>query len=117
MDAKGGYKGYRLIESDRAGTSHLVSPTGVRLVVFQRVAGRKLPLMKALVDGLDCGKNHKTLEHAFKYIVDRYEKLTTTKAERFSRRISNSLSHGGWAAVAAVVVAIIAFLTYIGTLA
>lgn len=63
METTFGYKGYRVVEGGRIGTYHLVSPTGVKLVVFQKVSGRRMPLMKSLVDGLDCGENHVSEEH------------------------------------------------------
>ena len=120
-----GYKGYSLIASGQTGASHLVSPTGVKLAVFKKVFGRKLPEIMPLVDGLDCDENHATEEHAVKYIVDRYEKLTTTGMQRFRKRVSNLFSHGGWGAVAAVasviaaiaamVAAAVSILTYINT--
>ena len=125
MEESNGYKGYRLVDGGTNAT-HLVAPSGVKLAVFQKVAGRQMPLMKSLVDGLDCGENHKTEEHAVKYMVDRYERLTTTVMERLRKRVCSVFSHGGWgalaaiasvvAAVAAVVAATVSILTYINTL-
>ena len=92
-----------LKESDQTtGTCHLVSPTGVKVVVFSFSMGSSMPMIHSLVKDLDCGENHRTIEHAIKHIANRYERMNTTMWERVWRSISKFLSHSGWRAVAAV---------------
>ena len=79
----GGYKGYRLVDSDQSGSRHLVSPTGVKVAVFVRYFGRDLPVAHSLVgDDLDCGSGHPTEEHMIRHIVRQYERMQTTHWQR-----------------------------------
>ena len=119
--SKGGYKGYTLKQSD-TGSTHLVSPTGVKIAIFSYVVGQTMPRISSLVDGLDCGNNYATEEHAIKHIVREYELLTTTTWERYRKSVSEFFSHGGWGAIAAIaaiisaIAAIIAAVVGVDTL-
>ena len=109
-----GYKGYTLQDRDK-GSRYVVSPTGVRLVIFTTVYGKSLPLITPLIEGLDCCKVHQTEEHAIKYIVKKYELLTTSRIERFRWSASKFLTHSAWvtiASIAAIIAAVASVLTY-----
>ena len=72
-----------------------------------------MPKIMSLVEGLDCGNNHATQEHAINHIVREYELLTTTMWERFRKNASEFISHGGWRAIAAIVAIIAAVVVWI----
>ena len=107
---KTGYKGYVLVEGDRAGSYPLISPSGVRIALFGYTLGTTSPRIMPLVDGLDCGEDHKTEEQAIKHIVRQYELLTTTRMERFRIHLSQAFAHGAWSAIAAVAATIAAVM-------
>lgn len=99
-----GYKGYRLVETGRSGSYHLISPTGVRVAGFAyTMAGFRGVF--PIADGLDCGGPHKNEEQAIKYIARQYELLTMTRMQRFRRSVSQAFSHGVWTTIAATIAA------------
>lgn len=109
-----GYKGYILQKRD-AGLYDLVSPTGVNLAAFIYTLDDSMPHIQSSVPELDCGEDHATGEHAIKYIVKRYERLTTTRLERFRKKVSGFFSHSMWgaiASIAAIIAAVASIMTY-----
>ena len=73
-------------------TSYLESPTGVRIASFFVPWGEDMPNIEPLIDGLDCGRDHASVEQAIRHIVDQYELMTTTGWERFSKRVYGFLT-------------------------
>ena len=120
------HNGYSLVNSEST-TSVLESPTGVKIASFFTSWGEDMPNIEPLIDGLDCGHDHPTVEHAIRYIVDRYERMTLTRRERFNKRVAVFFSRGVGVAVvalaavvgaiAAIVAAVASILTYFNTVA
>ena len=88
----GGYRGYRLVDSNQPGSRHLVSPTGLKVAVFVRYFGHDLPVAQSLVgNDLDCGSAHPTEEHMIRHIVRQYERILTTRWQRLGRVLRGAL--------------------------
>ena len=109
-----GYKGYRLIDAGQPGASHLVSPTGVKLAIFQRYLGDDPTDVVPLVDGLTVGSKHRSEEHMIRHVVDQYERITKDWWQRNIRGVPRKVV--GWFVTAVTLAAGLAtIVTFLAT--
>ena len=105
------FKGFHLVPGSSTGAQILVSPSGVQVASLQTIFGRKVPRVMALVDGVDCGTGHQSVDAMIRYIVRQYERSTSTRWQRIWRATASFFSRR-----TTIVVTLIAALAGLATI-